>query len=467
MPQFSRHLVVHLTAGAACATTAAAGALVKAFLRHFASKRRSASAAAAAAAASQPPSPGGGDACPLASPESARADGWQGMRHDARADALFAAARRAPPDAATPPPASFSRAPRPTDEEVCVIDGGVYTRNRAFRTYLSSKFGKTATLQPTRACLDEWAAPPAAAAAGGGGDTGGGGGGSAAIPAAPHADPPPPVAAPPPPPPPSPAAAATRPLRWLFFASLVGDVSPDAPLLTCDGDDAGGDADTTAPHRAHRRATRCGGGGGGGAFSSAPCPFPRVAAAVVAAADARAGIAASSSSSSACATAVSTAAAAHGLAPASVKSWAVYPATRTLILSMHRSHRFCSRVGRPHKSNSVFWVASLASSECCAFQKCYDASCAGYRGEPVGLDPAWTAEERAAMDAMAREAAAAAAEAGGGLAGEVETGARAGPSATAAAAAAAAVDDDAWWAGLSEHALQALTGGGQNALATS
>ena len=92
--KFSRHLVVHAPGGAAFASAVACGGFVRAFWAEDVAPRRGA---------------------------------------DARADACFV--RRDGQDEAAP-----------------FVDLGVYTRNRAFRLYLSSKAGKQARLLPTARC---------------------------------------------------------------------------------------------------------------------------------------------------------------------------------------------------------------------------------------------------------------------------------------------------------------------------
>ena len=102
--KFSRHLVLHAPGGAAFASAVAAGAFVRAFWAEDVAPRRGA---------------------------------------DARADACFV--RRAD-----------------QEELVPFVDLGVYTRNRAFRLYLSSKAGKEARLLPTARCWNALRGSPLA-----------------------------------------------------------------------------------------------------------------------------------------------------------------------------------------------------------------------------------------------------------------------------------------------------------------
>lgn len=343
--KFSRHLILR-PPNAALVDTAAAGRLVRAFL---------AEAAAAASAG-----------CPAAA-------------------ALFLHGGCGP-DAGAAGGGGGS---------CCVVDAGVYTRNRAFRTALSSKFGKGAVLLPV----------DAAAAA-------------AALPSQSQ-----------------PAALS----RALFLASLVAEVAPGASLLDCAACATGAPALAPPPLPAvaggaqpapqaalrmqqpqpPRPLARTGAPG-------EPCPLPAVAAAVLAAAEARGG------------------------GPAALRSWAVAGAPQLLLLLSLSRNRFCARVGRPHRSNGVFWVVSLAPAPagagggCCwAHQRCHDVDCAGFRSPSVPLPP----------DA-AREVAAWAARNAPRPAQQQQP-----PSLLAVAGASGAGcgdEDDEWWRSLSERGLAAL-----------
>ena len=240
--KFSRHLVVHAPGGAAFASAVAAGAFVGAFWAADVAARR-------------------------------------GI--DARADACFV--RRAG-----------------QEELVPFVDFCVYSRNRAFRLYLSSKAGKAARLLPTARCWNELRGSPLA--------------GDALPRSAPvvlsDGD-----------------VAPAQPARWLFDASLITHVARDAPLLSAP-------MPVAAPMRTRGAA---GGGacaaperpGGVVAGASAGCPFPVTAAAVCAAASVRGGGA------------------------ATVRSWAVFLSARCLVLNLAHN-RFCANIGRPHVSNGVY-----------------------------------------------------------------------------------------------------------------
>ena len=205
--------------------------------------------------------------------------------------------------------------------EVLFIDLGVYTRNRAFRLYLSSKQGKSARLLPTRRC---WERLHAAGLA--------------------------------PQPPPT---TLDVPQEWLFFESLICCAEPAALLRAPPPAGA-------LPGRGHHapppRALETG--------SGAHCPFPLTAAFACAVADERAGPAAAGS--------------------ARIRSWAVLSPT-LLVLNVSRN-RHCARIGRSHKSNGVFYLVDY--KEACAWQKCHDPECRGYKSVPEGLPPDACAERR-------------------------------------------------------------------------
>jgi len=83
---------------------------------------------------------------------------------------------------------------------------------------------------------------------------------------------------------------------------------------------------------------------------------------------------------------------------ATVRAWRRSPTTLTYHLA---SNRFCERVGRPHKSNNIFFVVEL--SQACFRQRCFDEGCRGFVGVPHALPPA-AAEE--IFDVLASEACA-------------------------------------------------------------
>jgi hypothetical protein len=282
--KFSRHLIIHLTGGAAFASAVAAGAFVRAWWAADVAPRR-------------------GD--------------------DPRAAALFVR-KRAPADAATAGAESESEA-----LTMPFVDMGVYTRNRAFRLYLSRKAGKPAVLLPTARCWNALRRGPL--------------GRESAADDADAAD--------------DDDALLRKPARWLFFASLICNVPPGAPLL---GAVAGPEPPLRSAADARAGARRAqqhpdGDGITGSAAGGAACPWPACAAAVLA------------------------------LAPGGiVRSWAAFPSRGCVALSLARN-RYCGRIGRPHRSNGVFYVVDFRAGA--AFQKCYDPECAGFRGEPFALPP--------------------------------------------------------------------------------
>jgi hypothetical protein len=286
--KFSRHLVLHAPGGGAFASAVACGAFVRSFWAEDVAARRST---------------------------------------DVRADACFV--RRSG-----------------TDELVPFVDLGVYTRNRAFRLYLSSKAGKEARLLPTARCWNAMRGSPLA---------------GRELPADASAA----VS--------DDDVALAKPARWLFFAALITDVPADAPML--------GDASPMpmamlmASRRGASRAAcgaSCGPEEGVVAGAGGSCPCPATVAAVCAIA------------------------AALGGGAAGVRSWAAFPATGCLVLNLSRN-RYCGRLGRPHRSNGIFYVVDFKAGA--AFQKCHDPECRGFRSEPFQLPPA-AAAEAAALSAL-------------------------------------------------------------------
>ena len=189
------------------------------------------------------------------------------------------------------------------------------------------------------------------------------------------------------------AAAPHRPLRpterWggaaaseraAFFCGLVGDVPDGSRLLQIEGARYGGGGG--APAR---------GGGGcsprsGGTrprralTSLAARPGPSLLPAVDAFIE---GVAADASRDSS----------------AAVRTWAL--SGTTLVLAL-RGGRFCGAIGRPHKSNGVYYVVDLAAGA--YHQRCHDPECVGWRGEWERL-PGDVVRSAAAVVAAATTAA--------------------------------------------------------------
>jgi hypothetical protein len=237
--------------------------------------------------------------------------------------------------------------------DVSFVDLGVYTRNRAFRLYLSSKNGKTHRLLPTRRFLD------AAARA----------------------------AAPP----------ATKPCFETFKACLVsepadalgadagGSVSAhektrknagvsrgtSARLLAYAGVGAEGPYGFGKRRDGNRSVILSGYGVSSGADSKrvsrgcgdassfaddATCPVGQTAAFVCADFDAWSP---------------------PGCAGASVRAWSASPALGVATLHM-QGNRFCENAERAHKSNNVSFTVDFR--EGAYYQRCHDPDCRGFRG---------------------------------------------------------------------------------------
>ena len=159
-----------------------------------------------------------------------------------------------------------------------------------------------------------------------------------------------------------------------LYASLITDVRSDAPLLS-----APVPPPAAMPFRTRRAAQSVVSAalarpGGVVAGAGAACPFPDTAAAVCAAA------------------------AELGGGAARVRSWAVFLSAGCLVLNLAQN-RFCARLGRPHRSNGVYYVVDYRARK--AYQKCHDPDCraAGFRSAPVLLSRA-AFDERAVLDAM-------------------------------------------------------------------
>jgi hypothetical protein len=407
--KFSRHLIVRLPGGAMFADNAHAGAFVRLVCARLLAK--------------------------------ASAEGRSGAEH-----AGFLVAPRADSAAAA--------APATAAPFQLFVDTGVYTRNRAFRMYLSSK------------------------APGGGGGAGGGGGGGG-----------PAAAAQPAPPPPSPPALlptrryggvlAVRTPDELFFDALVtrapgqggGNKAasaaavpprpPPAPLLRLDTSrarelEAAAERDAEPAARllltpsisactpfARVRVPGAVGaaGGGGGGSSSLPS---RAASAAASAAHSLAvlhdGPSPYASLLSFLEDAATRLAGAGGSASARTRGWAHAPEARVVLAPFRAPFRWCGNVGRHHRSNGVFAVADLEAG--CWYMRCYDPDCAGWRSPALPLPAAVWGEARSAAE---REAGGAG---GGGeeeedddayynaLLDAVEAGAAGGGGATAEAATA-------------------------------
>lgn len=200
------------------------------------------------------------------------------------------------------------------------VDLSVYTRNRCFRLYKSSKLGKREELTPA------WLSPTELAFL-------------------PHED-----------------------EAKLFMASLITNVPEGATLLTCGGaalpptcaSQGGGSAGCgqgetgilAAPLHRAAPATPA---------AVKPCPLPVLESFMLQAWARKTGL------------------------PTATRAWSIDHARGTLSLALAPSNRWCSRLGRPHRSNGTLLVAVLTPrvGEPAFFtQRCFDAECraAGFRG---------------------------------------------------------------------------------------
>nr|CAB3265151.1 DNA-directed primase/polymerase protein-like [Phallusia mammillata] len=69
-----------------------------------------------------------------------------------------------------------------------------------------------------------------------------------------------------------------------------------------------------------------------------------------------------------------------------VKNWTHFPSSNVILYNIDKS-RYCFNVGREHKSNRVMYVAELSTLTC--YQKCYDPVCrnADYRSDAISFPP--------------------------------------------------------------------------------
>ena len=237
--------------------------------------------------------------------------------------------------------------------DVSFVDLGVYTRNRAFRLYLSSKNGKTHRLLPTRRFLDaaaRAAAPPAtkpcfetfkACLVSEPADAlGADAGGSASAHEKTRKN-----------------ASVSRgtSARLLAYAG-VGAEGPygfgkrrdgnRSVILSGYGVSSGADS---------KRVTR--GCGDASSFADdATCPVGQTGAFVCADFDAWSP---------------------PGCAGASVRAWSASPALGVATLHM-QGNRFCENAERAHKSNNVSFTVDFR--EGAYYQRCHDPDCRGFRG---------------------------------------------------------------------------------------
>ena len=228
-------------------------------------------------------------------------------------------------------------------DTVPFVDLGVYTRNRAFRLYLSSKHGKKTRLLPTHRL---WRY---------GGDRG------ARVP-------------------------ATAANESLFRASLVCNVDPGNRLIQYEnvgqqgaytgrviqGYGVSGQGNSAGSRGAFRGSDNAGGFGCDGGTQ---CPCPETAAFVCRDFDGWSP---------------------PGCGGATVRSWAAFPDHAMVVLNM-QGNRFCETVERAHKSNNVMFVVDFR--EGAYYQRCHDPECRGSRGCLRPL-PGWLAEEAVVLGSL-------------------------------------------------------------------
>lgn len=222
---------------------------------------------------------------------------------------------------------SAENASRPKSLETLIIDTGVYTRNRAFRLFLSSKAGKIAVLRSTgRFGTETWAQDQ------------------------------------------------------IFMASLVSNVDPSLPLIRCSDIVEGNETHnmtscvssrnpiTSAIHAqtshqeypmmgifSYSRAPKT--------FSDCPqhgpSPFPKLEKFILS-------ICASFTDHN------------HGF----IRSWVSLDQNKVILFNIG-GNRWCGNMEREHKSNGVFYVVDFEQGVW--FQKCYDPDCRKYRSPANSL----------------------------------------------------------------------------------
>lgn len=207
-------------------------------------------------------------------------------------------------------------------QETTFVDMGVYSRNRAFRLFRSSKAGKGVALMPTARMMQAW--------------------------------------------------DNRFPDEKIFMHSLVGNVDPDARLLTVRAEDGGvfsyskGRGSAGTAYAGRRRASAGDGrdtGHGGHAVRHGPSPYSGLEKFVL----------------EVCRQNASTDG--RGRASPSIRSWASL-GDAVMIFNL-AGYRYCGNVEREHKSNGVFIVVD--TKERVWYQKCYDPDCARYRSPSNSL----------------------------------------------------------------------------------
>lgn len=353
--KFSRHVTIRLPGGVAFATNADAGAVVREAV--YAAEDGGEGEDEEGKEEGEGKRGGRGE----------EGSGGESAAAAPETEAAPAAPAHAP--AGAPSLASFARVVLSPEGTIgSAVDLGVYTRNRAWRMALSSKVDAPARILK-----------PLARRYGGvvvGGD--------AENPSSSC-----------PPPPPLPPATTKISDRAAFFCGLAGDVPPGFKLLSVEGAVYGGGGGPPGRRASSSLAVFAVGAGSAAALSSShsssslrarpgPSPFPAVDAFIE-------GLATSLTGDGRQATVRSWAVAEdeggqQQQQPSSSSSSNLSPTT-TLVLSL-RDGRYCGGVGRPHRSNGVYYVVDLRGGT--FRQRCHDPECKGYRSpaSPLPADVA-------------------------------------------------------------------------------
>ena len=237
----------------------------------------------------------------------------------------------------------------PSGELGTVVDTSVYSRNRLFRLYLSSKFGKTAVLAPAQGCtfagVDESTREGVVAlleaslvAPLGGADL-----------------------------------IASKPALVLECSSGSSDSSDSRSSSSAALCSLGSPLQQAEPPTSGQR--RAGFREAGDIGLAPASEWPHVELCVLAHA-ARAG--------------------GSALPPPSVRAWELEcgPENEPRLVTLHmQRHRFCHRIARAHKSNNVYYVVDLKAGS--FVQRCHDPDCRGYVSPKW---PLWPGAEQAKLE---------------------------------------------------------------------
>lgn len=207
-------------------------------------------------------------------------------------------------------------------QETTFVDMGVYSRNRAFRLFRSSKAGKGVPLMPTARMMQAW--------------------------------------------------DNEFPDEKVFMHSLVGNVDPNARLLTVEAGEGG--------VYSYSKGSVAGAAGAAGAarrrgnstnVQHGPSPFPDLERFVL-------DVCRQTTSNPSIRSWVANP---SNLSNPSIRSWAAIG--DSIWIFNLAGYRWCGNVGREHKSNGVFIVVDTKARVW--YQKCYDPDCARYRSPSNSL----------------------------------------------------------------------------------